>query len=127
MPVKWSPKARGGQTSGAGGQKPTSPQIVLKAKGEVARFNELLPQYPGPRPSWTRDRIYLETMEELYQQANKVVVDMPAGNNSMIYLPLDKLSGRRMPCSQHVCRHPGSRGGPAVQQGPTPLRPAAWR
>lgn len=42
----------------------------------------------------TRERIYLETMEELYQQANKVLVDMPAGNNSMIYLPLDKLSGK---------------------------------
>ncbi|WP_421211074.1 FtsH protease activity modulator HflK [Aeromonas enteropelogenes] len=68
-------------------------QIVLKAKGEVARFNELLPQYQAA-PELTRNRIYLETMEELYQQANKVLVDMPAGNNSMIYLPLDKLSGK---------------------------------
>ena len=68
-------------------------QIVLKAQGEVARFNELLPQYQAA-PELTRERIYLETMEELYQQANKVVVDMPAGNNSMIYLPLDKLSGK---------------------------------
>ena len=68
-------------------------QIVLKAQGEVARFNELLPQYLAA-PELTRERIYLETMEELYQQANKVVVDMPAGNNSMIYLPLDKLSGK---------------------------------
>ncbi|MGY3914623.1 FtsH protease activity modulator HflK [Aeromonas australiensis] len=67
-------------------------QIVLKAKGEVARFNELLPQYLAAQ-DLTRERIYLETMEEIYQQANKVVVDMPAGNNSMIYLPLDKLSG----------------------------------
>ncbi|MGR6748282.1 FtsH protease activity modulator HflK [Aeromonas veronii] len=69
-------------------------QIVLKAQGEVARFNELLPQYLAA-PELTRERIYLETMEELYQQANKVVVDMPAGNNSMIYLPLDKLSGKQ--------------------------------
>ncbi|PJG59332.1 FtsH protease activity modulator HflK [Aeromonas cavernicola] len=68
-------------------------QIVLKAKGEVARFNELLPQYQAA-PELTRERIYLETMEDLYQQTNKVVVDMPAGNNSMIYLPLDKLSGK---------------------------------
>ncbi|WP_219593452.1 FtsH protease activity modulator HflK [Aeromonas salmonicida] len=68
-------------------------QIVLKAKGEVARFNELLPQYQAA-PDLTRERIYLETMEELYQQANKVLVDMPDGNNSMIYLPLDKLSGQ---------------------------------
>ncbi|MGL4250171.1 MAG: FtsH protease activity modulator HflK [Aeromonas sp.] len=69
-------------------------QVVLKAQGEVARFNELLPQYQAA-PELTRNRIYLETMEGLYQHSNKVLVDMPAGNNSMIYLPLDKLSGKQ--------------------------------
>ena len=101
-------------------------QIVLKAKGEVARFNELLPQYQAA-PELTRDRIYLETMEELYQQANKVVVDMPAGNNSMIYLPLDKLSGKA-----NAVQPARPAGTPAVEAAqpsneganstPTPLR-----
>lgn len=101
-------------------------QIVLKAKGEVARFNELLPQYQSA-PELTRERIYLETMEELYQQANKVLVDMPAGNNSMIYLPLDKLSGKANAVQP---AHPA--GTPAVEPAqpsneganstPTPLR-----
>ncbi len=66
-------------------------QTVLKATGEVARFNELLPQYQAA-PDLTRQRIYLETMEEIYSKANKVLVDLPQGSNSMIYLPLDKLT-----------------------------------
>ena len=99
---------------------------MLKAKGEVARFNELLPQYQSA-PELTRERIYLETMEELYQQANKVLVDMPAGNNSMIYLPLDKLSGKA-----NAAQPARPAGTPAVEPAqpsneganstPTPLR-----
>lgn len=87
------PKARGSVKRLEQEAEAYKSQIVLKAQGEVARFNELLPQYQDA-PELTRERIYLETMEVLYQQANKVVVDMPAGNNSMIYLPLDKLSGK---------------------------------
>ncbi len=87
------PKARGSVKRLEQEAEAYKSQIVLKAQGEVARFNELLPQYQAA-PELTRERIYLETMEELYQQANKVVVDMPAGNNSIIYLPLDKLSGK---------------------------------
>ena len=65
-------------------------QIVLKATGEVARFNEMLPQYLAA-PELTRERIYLDTMEEIYSKVNKVLVELPQGTNSMIYLPLDKL------------------------------------
>jgi len=101
-------------------------QVVLKAQGEVARFNELLPQYQAA-PELTRNRIYLETMEELYQQANKVLVDMPAGNNSMIYLPLDKLPGKQAaaqparPAATSVIEStPASNEG--ANSTPTPLR-----
>ncbi|MFP2769611.1 FtsH protease activity modulator HflK [Oceanisphaera sp. KMM 10153] len=66
-------------------------QISLRAEGEVARFRELLPQYQE-QPKLTRDRIYLETMEEIYSKVNKVIVDTPEGNNSLLYLPLDKLA-----------------------------------
>ena len=102
-------------------------QIVLKAKGEVARFNELLPQYQSA-PELTRERIYLETMEELYQQANKVLVDMPAGNNSMIYLPLDKLSGQANAVSpaRSASAVTAADAAPVTNDGanstPTPLR-----
>ncbi|MFB2830157.1 FtsH protease activity modulator HflK [Aeromonas jandaei] len=101
-------------------------QIVLKAQGEVARFNELLPQYQAA-PELTRNRIYLETMEELYQQANKVIVDMPAGNNSMIYLPLDKLTGKPSAAQQaRPATVPVAEPAPVSNEGanstPMPLR-----
>ncbi|WP_214001121.1 FtsH protease activity modulator HflK [Arsukibacterium sp.] len=64
-------------------------QIVLKAQGEVARFEQLLPEYLAA-PKVTRDRLYLETMESVYSNTSKVVVDVKNGNNIM-YLPLDKL------------------------------------
>ena len=64
-------------------------QIVLKAQGEVARFEQLLPEYLAA-PKVTRDRLYLETMEAVYSNTSKVIVDVKNGNNIM-YLPLDKL------------------------------------
>ena len=66
-------------------------QVVLKATGEVARFNQLLPEYIAA-PQLTRERLYLDTMEELYQKTNKVLIDVPKGNNNVIYLPLDKMN-----------------------------------
>jgi membrane protease subunit HflK len=69
-------------------------QVVLKATGEVARFNQLLPQYIAA-PQLTRERLYLDTMEELYQNTNKVLIDIPKGNNTVIYLPLDKMNSNQ--------------------------------
>lgn len=64
-------------------------QIVLKAQGEVARFEKLLPEYLAA-PKVTRDRMYIETMEQVYSNTSKVLVDVKNGNNIM-YLPLDKM------------------------------------
>ncbi|NLJ92748.1 MAG: FtsH protease activity modulator HflK [Aeromonadales bacterium] len=68
-------------------------QVALRAEGEVARFRELLPQYQQ-HPEVTRERIYLETLEEIYSKVNKVVVDTPEGSNNLMYLPLDKMMER---------------------------------
>jgi membrane protease subunit HflK len=62
----------------------------LEAQGEVARFEELLPQYTAA-PEVTRQRIYLETLEDVYSSSTKIVVDTGEGGNNMMYLPLDKL------------------------------------
>jgi len=64
-------------------------QVVLKAQGEVARFNSLLPQYKLA-PEVTRQRLYLETMEQVYSNTTKVVIDTK-GTGNMLYLPLDKI------------------------------------
>lgn len=73
-------------------------QTVLKATGEVARFNQLLPEYLAA-PELTRKRLYLETMEDIYQRTNKVLIDVPKGNNNLIYLPLDKMNTGSSPKS----------------------------
>ncbi len=64
-------------------------QTVLDAEGEVARFKKLLPEYHAA-PEVTRQRLYLATMEKVYSNVSKVMVDVDGGNN-MIYLPLDKI------------------------------------
>lgn len=62
---------------------------ILKAKGEVARFEQLLPEYAAA-PEVTRQRLYIETMQEVYSNTSKVMLDVDGGGN-MIYLPLDKI------------------------------------
>ena len=68
-------------------------QVLLDAEGEVARFNKLLPEYQAA-PEVTRQRMYLTTMEKVYSNTSKVMVDVDGGNN-MMYLPLDKLTENR--------------------------------
>lgn len=62
---------------------------IAKANGDVAKFEKLLPEYLAA-PEVTRQRLYLETMENVYSRVNKVIVDVEGGNN-MMYLPLDQL------------------------------------
>lgn len=64
-------------------------RIVLEAEGEVARFAKVLPEYQNA-PEVTRQRLYLATMEKVYSNTSKVMVDVDGGNNIM-YLPLDKI------------------------------------
>ncbi len=62
---------------------------IAKAKGDVAKFEKLLPEYLAA-PEVTRQRLYLETMENVYSRVNKVLIDVDGGNN-MMYLPLEQL------------------------------------
>ncbi|PKG40836.1 FtsH protease activity modulator HflK [Psychromonas sp. Urea-02u-13] len=66
--------------------------VVLKAQGEVARFNNLLPEYQA-FPEVTRQRIYIETMESILVNSSKVLIDNKAGGN-LTFLPLDKLMSK---------------------------------
>jgi membrane protease subunit HflK len=61
-------------------------QVVSQAEGEAARFNQLHEQYRA-NPGVTRERLYLETMERVLRDSNKVVVDTGGGANAPIILP----------------------------------------
>jgi membrane protease subunit HflK len=66
--------------------------LILRAEGEVARFNNLLPEYQA-NPEVTRQRIYIETMESVLQNSSKVLIDSKGGSN-LTFLPLDKLMNK---------------------------------
>lgn len=65
-------------------------QVIAKAEGESDRFTALLTEY-NKAPRVTRERLYLDAVQEVMAKTNKVMVDVEGGNNVM-YLPLDKLS-----------------------------------
>jgi membrane protease subunit HflK len=64
-------------------------RIVAQAEGDAQRFKAILPEYQKA-PQVTRDRMYLDAMQQIYTNVTKVVVDSKQGSNLM-YLPLDKL------------------------------------
>jgi membrane protease subunit HflK len=64
-------------------------QVLALAQGDTSRFDQVLGQYEHA-PAVTRERMYLETMENVYKNSRKVIIDTKTGN-SMMYLPLDKL------------------------------------
>ena len=66
-------------------------RAISKAQGESSRFEQLSNSYKKA-PDVTRERLYLETMEQVLESSSKVMIDSKSGNN-MLYLPLDKLQG----------------------------------
>ncbi len=68
--------------------KARAEQFILHAKGSVAEFLALLPEY-ARSPMVTGERLYLETMQRVLSRSSTIVVDGKAGN--LLYLPLDKL------------------------------------
>ncbi|MFZ6744194.1 FtsH protease activity modulator HflK [Undibacterium sp. JH2W] len=63
--------------------------VVATAQGNASRFQQVLAEYQKA-PAITRDRLYMEAMQQIFSSTTKVMVDNKSGNN-MIYLPLDKL------------------------------------
>jgi membrane protease subunit HflK len=64
-------------------------QVVLTAEAQVARYQALFQAYVNS-PVVTRERMYLDTMQNVLTRSTKILVEGNAGNN-MLYLPLDKL------------------------------------
>ncbi len=64
-------------------------RIVAQAQGDAQRFSSVLSEYQKA-PQVTRERMYLDAMQQIYGGVNKIIIDSRAGGNLM-YLPLDKL------------------------------------
>lgn len=86
------PKARGKAARMEQEASAYRDEITAKAEGEAERFTKVLAEYKKA-PKVTRERLYLEAMESVLGNANKVMVDVKKGNNLM-YIPLDRLNQR---------------------------------
>jgi len=92
------PKARGQASRLVQEAQAYREEVVQKATGETQRFLKILAEYKKA-PKVTRERLYLETMEQVLGNSNKVMVDLKKGN-SLMYLPIDQLiKNRRKPAS----------------------------
>ena len=92
------PRARGEAVRRQQDSEAYRSRVVADAQGEASRFSQLFAEYQQA-PEVTRRRIYLDAMEEVYANSNKVLVDSSKGNNLM-YLPVDKiLEQRRQPAA----------------------------
>jgi modulator of FtsH protease HflK len=83
------PKARGTASRLAEEAEGYRSRVVAQAEGDAQRFRSVLAEYQKA-PAVTRDRLYLETMQQIYSNVSKVMVDSRSGSN-LLYLPLDRL------------------------------------
>ncbi|MBX9869136.1 MAG: FtsH protease activity modulator HflK [Burkholderiaceae bacterium] len=83
------PKARGEASRLLQEAEGYRSRVVANAEGNAARFKQVLVEYQKA-PAVTRDRIYLETMQQIFSSTSKVMIDTK-NNSNLLYLPLDKL------------------------------------
>ena len=83
------PRARGAASRLLQESEGYRSRVVANAEGEASRFTKILAEYQKA-PGVTRDRMYIEAMQQIFTSTTKVMVDTKS-NNNMIYIPLDKL------------------------------------
>ncbi len=84
------PKARGVAARLAEEADGYKQSVIANAQGDASRFRQILVEY-NKAPAVTRDRMYLDMMQDVLKSTSKVLIDTSKGGNNLIYLPLDKL------------------------------------
>jgi membrane protease subunit HflK len=94
------PEARGRASQISQSAEAYREQTVAEAKGQAARFTQVYEQYKNA-PEVTRQRLYLETIERIFGNTDKIILDpgTGSGNGVVPILPLDQLQ-RRQPAPQ---------------------------
>ncbi len=90
------PRARGAAARQIENAKAYTAKVISEAKGESKRFLELYSAY-RKAPEVTRQRLYLETMQEVLTGTGKVILDVKQGGGNLTLLPLDRLLGAAAP------------------------------
>ncbi|MCP4009879.1 MAG: FtsH protease activity modulator HflK [Proteobacteria bacterium] len=84
------PRARGLAVRATQEAEAYKASVIAKAEGEASRFDQIRTEYEKA-PVVTRDRLYIETMQQVLGTTSKMVIDQSQGGNSVMYLPLDKM------------------------------------
>jgi membrane protease subunit HflK len=102
------PEARGGAARIVQQAEGYKQQVVAQAQGEAQRFVAVYDQYKRA-PDVTRRRIYLETMQDILANMNKVILDNRAGQGVVPYLPLPELQRQQIRPGPPVADASGAR------------------
>lgn len=107
------PRARGAASRLLQEAEAYRARVVANADGDASRFKQILVEYQKA-PAVTRDRMYLDTMQQIFSNTTKIMVDSKSGSN-LLYLPLDKLISQTVASDQA-----NARTGLSQQQGSAP-------
>ncbi len=88
------PKSRGAAARIVQEAEAYKESVIATSQGEASRFLQVLEEY-NLAPGVTRDRLYLEAMEEVLSRSTKLVIDQGSNSNNVMYLPLDQLIRRQ--------------------------------
>ncbi len=94
-------------------------RVIANAEGEASRFRQVLAEY-SKAPAITRERLYIETMQQILSSTSKIVIDTK-GNGNLLYLPLDKLmqqGGAASMSEAQQSQRPSPEVVPPVDAGP---------
>ena len=108
------PKARGSASRLMQEAEGYKQSVIANGEGEASRFRQIVTEY-NKAPSVTRDRLYLDTMQQILSNSSKIVVDQKSGGN-LLYLPLDKLM-------QNAVTDPAAK--PVTPENVVPAQPPA--
>jgi len=108
------PKARGAAARIVQESEGYKESVIATSQGEASRFLQVLEEY-NLAPGVTRDRLYLEAMEEVLSRSTKLVIDQGSNSNNVMYLPLDQLIRRQQEIASTYVGDTGTSG--VVTQG----------
>jgi membrane protease subunit HflK len=99
-------------------------RVIERAEGDAARFRQVATEY-AKAPGVTRDRLYLDAMQEILTNTSKIVVDQKGGGGSLLYLPLDKLMQQSAAPAPAPAEGAPAQAAPAAPEGAAPAPAAA--
>ncbi|WP_186203959.1 FtsH protease activity modulator HflK [Burkholderia gladioli] len=107
------PRARGDAAKLVDDAKAYADRVVTQAQGDAGRYKQVYAQYEKA-PAVVRERMYLDTMQDIYSKATKVYIGSKSGN-SLVYLPIDKIveQQRQRTAEAASGAAPGAAGQPA--------------